>query len=260
MKVLGSMAIAFSMYSKIPMPRTEWTKERMEYAMCFFPLVGAVIGGLYMGLGWLGRMTELSNVTMACLGAALPIIITGGIHMDGFADTVDALSSYQPAEKKLEILKDPHTGAFAIIGIVTYIIVFAGFFGEMSLWQDGKCLTVFAGVPVMGRAFSGLSVVCFPKAKKSGLAAMFSDGARKGAVAASMAVYLALSFCWFLFTGGLWTALILTGAGTAWFGYYYKMSKREFGGITGDIAGYFLQMEELLLLFALTAIIKVGMI
>ena len=44
MKLLGSMVIAFSMYSRIPMPRVEWTKERMKYAMCFFPLVGVVQG------------------------------------------------------------------------------------------------------------------------------------------------------------------------------------------------------------------------
>jgi adenosylcobinamide-GDP ribazoletransferase len=50
-----------------------------------------------------------------------PIIITGGIHMDGFLDTQDALSSYQPRERRLEILKDSHAGAFAIQGLLQYI-------------------------------------------------------------------------------------------------------------------------------------------
>ena len=43
MNLLGSLAIAFSMYSRIPMPQVSWTKERMKYAMCFFPLIGVVI-------------------------------------------------------------------------------------------------------------------------------------------------------------------------------------------------------------------------
>ena len=46
MNLIRSFFIAFSMYSKIPMPRTDWTKESMRYAMCFFPVIGAVIGGL----------------------------------------------------------------------------------------------------------------------------------------------------------------------------------------------------------------------
>ena len=48
MDLLGSLAIAFSMYSRIPMPQVEWTGRRMRYAMCFFPLIGLVIGGLYV--------------------------------------------------------------------------------------------------------------------------------------------------------------------------------------------------------------------
>ena len=51
MDLLGSLAIAFSMYSRIPMPQVEWTGRRMRYAMCFFPLIGLVIGGLYVAQG-----------------------------------------------------------------------------------------------------------------------------------------------------------------------------------------------------------------
>ena len=53
-----------------------------------------------------------------------PIIITGGIHMDGFLDTQDALGSYQPRERRLEILKDSHAGAFAIISCAVYLMMY----------------------------------------------------------------------------------------------------------------------------------------
>ena len=118
--LLEGMVIAFAMYSKIPMPRVEWEKENMRYALCFFPLVGVSIG-LLVSL-WKGMQEEFAFGTLlfACIGAVIPVLVTGGIHLDGFLDTVDALSAYASQEKRLEILKDPHTGAFAIIFIGVY--------------------------------------------------------------------------------------------------------------------------------------------
>ena len=110
MKWLDSCLIAISMYSKIPVPQVEWTKEKMNHAMCFFPLVGAVQGCL-LGL-WLviAAQFDLSVGIRFLWASAIPFLVTGGIHMDGFMDTMDAVHSYGDRTKKLEILKDPHLG------------------------------------------------------------------------------------------------------------------------------------------------------
>ena len=98
--VFSSLVIAFSMYSKIPMPRVEWTEENRKYAICFFPLVGLVTGGLcyvwFLICGHLQAGTLLFSAGMA----AIPLFLTGGIHVDGFMDTMDAFHSYQDKEKK----------------------------------------------------------------------------------------------------------------------------------------------------------------
>ena len=102
------------------MPRSEWTDENKSYAMCFFPWIGAVIGLLSYGVfrfsKWFdgngGGNYSLFFVIFLIL---IPVFITGGIHLDGFLDTQDALSSWQTKERRLEILKDSHAGAFAII-------------------------------------------------------------------------------------------------------------------------------------------------
>ena len=112
MWLLNAMIIAIAMYSKIPMPRVDWNEKNMRYAMCFFPLVGVIIGVLEIVAGnlitvWKGEGTFFYAVVLTLI----PVFITGGIHLDGFADTMDAKSSYGDREKKLEILKDPHTGA-----------------------------------------------------------------------------------------------------------------------------------------------------
>ena len=98
MNLIRSFFIAFSMYSKIPMPRTDWTKESMRYAMCFFPVIGAVIGGLlYLWIYLTGDST--GSLFRAAVAVLIPIIITGGIHLDGLLDTADALSSYKSMEE-----------------------------------------------------------------------------------------------------------------------------------------------------------------
>ena len=138
MKWLDSWLIAISMYSKIPVPQVEWTKEKMSHAMCFFPLVGAIEGCL-LGL-WLLFAAKLSlSVGMRFLWAsAIPFLVTGGIHMDGFMDTMDAIHSYGDRNKKLEILKDPHLGAFAVICAAVYLLLYTGSMYEFCENASGK--------------------------------------------------------------------------------------------------------------------------
>ena len=102
--------IAFSMYSRIPMPMFEWKEEDMKYAMCFFPAIGAVIGAVFFGMYLLLDRILTGKILAAGILLAVPLFITGGIHMDGFMDTCDARASYGDREKKLGILKDTHTG------------------------------------------------------------------------------------------------------------------------------------------------------
>lgn len=234
--------IAFSMYSKIPMPKTEWSKVNMRYAMCFFPLIGIVIGGMFYLFHLLSIKLSLTTSFFAAVMTLIPLMITGGIHFDGFLDTVDARHSYQPVEKKLEILKDPHTGAFAIIGGVSYLLLN---FGVCSELYTTKYLLFIAVSFVASRAFSGLSVVTFPTAKNSGLLKTFSDQAQKKNVQYTMYVYLIACFILLLVNNLILGSLCILTSIMVFF-YYYRMSKKEFGGITGDLAGYFLQIYELI--------------
>ena len=239
---MKSVIIAFAMYSKLPMPRVDWEERALSWALCWFPLVGSFIGaGLWLWLA-LARWLGLGAVLTAAFALLVPVALSGGIHLDGFCDTCDALSSHQSRERKLEILKDSHTGAFAILCCGLYLIVFFAAWCEVS--ASGRAALALCLGPVLSRGLSGLFAVTLPNARGTGLLATFTapmDAARARAVlgtwtAAAAAAMAALS---------PWTgAGALLGAALACL-YYVTMARRQFGGITGDLAGFFVQTCEL---------------
>ena len=71
---------------------------------------------------------EIEGILYPLMAPSIPLLVTGGFHLDGYMDTMDALHSYQKKEKKLEILKDPHIGAFSVIMARVYGLMYTGFY------------------------------------------------------------------------------------------------------------------------------------
>lgn len=262
--MIKSLVIAFSTYSKIPMPMMEFKKEDMKYCMCFFGLVGAVIGIVCSLLIILGQSFGLPSIIVGVLMTVIPIWITGGIHLDGFIDTIDAKNSYKDKSAKLEILKDPHVGAFAIIHCIVYMLLYFAFsvvFFEnimlLDLNKESACpskatlfIVSYAGIFVLSRILSAISVITFPKAKKEGMvSSMANSQENRGLYILIIELIVLLSLELYVSQGCFLWCLI---PAILVFAYYWKMSKKIFGGITGDLAGYFLQVMELVCLIALT--------
>ena len=260
----NSFKIAFSMYSKIPMPNSPWDKENMRYVMCFFPMVGLVIGALTVGWMALLPLLHLDGGGFgvgAVVLALIPVAVTGGIHLDGLLDTSDALGSWQEPERRLEILKDSCAGAFAVIMGCVYFSLTLGVYTTfqdtaLAIWQEGafsdmRSLFQLACTYVFSRSLSGLAIVTRPMAKNTGLAAAFSDGAQKRTVAVSMVCYLIVCCGAILVLDPIPGAVCLA-AGFLIYLYYCVMAKDKFGGITGDLAGWFVQVVELGMALALT--------
>lgn len=169
---MRSLWIAVAMYSKLPVPQVEWDRKSLSWALCFFPVVGVVIG-LLLGL-WLElcALLDIGPWLRAAGALLLPVAVSGAIHLDGFCDTADALGSHQPREKKLEILKDSHTGAFAIICCCLYLITFFAVWCEAE--PAGGAFWVLCLGPALSRSLSGLAACSWPNARGSGLLATFT--------------------------------------------------------------------------------------
>lgn len=234
MHILKSFIIAFSIYSKIPVPQFEWKEEDMKYMLCFFPWIGAVIGGCVYFWTYLCGIFNVGTMCHTLIGVAIPLMITGGFHVDGFMDTMDAFHSYQTKEKKLEILKDSHIGAFAVIMLALYGMVYIGAFSEIT---DKSLLRIVCGGFFLARCFSGISVVSFPSAKKDGMLYFFASSSQKMIV--KWMLYLQSIVCiGFMLWQSIFAGVVVVIAAFWAFAYYYYRAKKELGGITGDTAGY----------------------
>lgn len=241
MLIFEALLVALSTYSVLPVPQFEWNDRNMKYAICFFPAAGILCGTALWAWSALAERLCVSGFFFAAAAACLPLLITGGIHMDGYMDTVDALSSHQSRERKLEILKDPHCGAFAVIYCGVYLLLYAGLAHE--LFTAGY-ITVLCPTFVLSRALSGLCAVHLPNARSAGMLHAYTKSAGKRAVTVPLVVVLLLS-------GGLSVLLSpLAGGMAVLFAVltvpvYRALALKQFGGVTGDTSGFFLQLCEL---------------
>ncbi len=245
MNIYHSFVTAFSTFSRIPCPKIKWNENSGKNSLIFFPLVGVVVGLAALALSYLCSVLGFNNIFFAALATCTPMFITGGIHLDGYCDTVDALSSYQPKEKRLEILKDPNAGAFAVIKCCAFYILYFAAFTQLS--KTGLFIVCIGFV--VSRGLSALGIVNLKSAKPSGMLMYFKENNSKKTVNISMAVILLISFLGMAFID-IYIALAVAFVSVIVFIYYKKMAYKNFGGITGDINGYLLQLIEIFTLFA----------
>lgn len=243
--VVNSLLTAFSMYSILPVKSVDWNKNTMAYALCFFPFVGVFICVMFLLSSYVFVTFNMSPLLSGTTSMLIPIIITGKIHLDGLMDTGDAISSYKSVETKLEILKDPHVGAFGVISLVIYIIINLTFFIEFFQYKN-DFLIIGIGY-FLSRAYSAYSICNFKKAKNSGLAYIFSENSKKILVSNVNLFFIIISNITIVYLNITLGSLICI-IGFLWFLMYKNISYKKFNGITGDLAGYFLCWFETIIL------------
>ena len=239
MRQLKGLIIAFSLYSAIPVPQFEWKEEDMKYTLCFFPWVGAVAGALVFLWCTLCESLSLGGLCRVLVGTAIPLFVTGGFHVDGFMDTMDAFHSCRSRERKLEILKDSHIGAFSVIMLAAFGLVWLGAFSEIrDLRLVGticagfflsRCLSGSAWFPSIRQKKAACFIFCQKREKGPGSGHSVRSGRKLRRADA----------CPFGAAGA-----VMAGAAFASFLYYDFRTKKELGGVTGDTSGYFVLLCE----------------
>jgi len=250
MKGLWSgVLVAFSLYSAIPVPQVKWERNTMRWALVCLPLVGVVIGAIEWLWYWFCATRRAAALFYAVIAALIPLLISGGIHLDGLCDTCDALCSYGEREKKLQILKDPHVGAFGVIWLTAFLLAETACFAQ--IYEAPAPLPLIYFGFAAARALGGRKIVTLPCARDSGLAHIFAENSDKKIVSRLLLIE---NVCLFILCAVvcpkkyIWSLIVAAGLLYGWSRFHSRLCRKAFGGITGDLAGFFISTSELLFL------------
>ena len=253
--MLSSLIIALSMYSVIPMPQVEWKEDNMRWSLGFLPVVGVVCTLLVGGWSALTLHFAASPVFFAALAVLLPIVIAGGFHMDGFLDAADGIFSRRDRETRLKIMKDPHCGPFAVLCCSGLLLCEVG--AWCQLMQRPALLPLGCMVYIVSRSFTVIAGSRLPYTPTSTLGVLFADRAAKGVrilgiVEAAVSLILLLG-AGFLFGGvaGLIAAAAAALSAVLFFLWYRHLVIGQFGGVTGDLLGFYVELSQGILLMTL---------
>jgi len=241
---MKSFWLAWQFLTRYPAPRyAQVSEQELGQAQVQYMNVGLLLGLILFAVGYLLHQLLLSELVIAAILLGLWVISSGGLHLDGLADTVDGwIGSQGDIKRGLEIMKDPVSGPMGVTAIVLLLLTKFALLTSVSV--DNMALLIL--VPALARAVVPLLFLLLPYLRSSGLGKSLSLHISRlrfilyTGMAITVATYL-------LGVGVLWLAsasfasiLILT-----------QVYKKQFGGVTGDMAGASIEIIEVILLFTL---------
>lgn len=228
-------------------------KKYIHRAIQTFPFVGILLGLIMGGVLYaLLEWSPFSTLAIAFMIWILTILLTGGLHLDGWIDTSDAFFSYQDQARRLEIMKDSRTGAFGVISVIVLLSTRFIFIYEIVNRINGWSYFLIMVLPFLSKCVMGYLLCKMPLAKKEGLGAFFQSAAQKNSLYVYW-IYLLLAIAIAFVLGTQFgVLLIIMLAATALFLLFLKRKiVAWFGGITGDVLGASVEGVELWLWFIL---------
>lgn len=227
--------LVLSFFTRLPVPRVEYTDERYARGVKLVPFVGYVTGAIFYGVSFLHLIFD-PTVTALFLVVAY-ILVTGGLHLDGFADTCDGVFSGRSKERILEIMRDSRVGSYGVLAMVFFAAFYLVFFPRIPY----IALLLF---PVVGKSAPVISSCMSDYVRPEGLGKVFCDQCGKvelcSAIAAPVIGALLIN-PWYLIPAG---AGLLSVAACTW------GLKRKIGGSTGDTLGMVCEVSQMVYVFA----------
>ncbi|WP_211229938.1 adenosylcobinamide-GDP ribazoletransferase [Desulfovirgula thermocuniculi] len=219
--------------------KVEFDRQAFGRAPVFFPLVGFLLGAIWLGLARFFLLLFPEAVVAALLVAAM-VFLTGGLHLDGFMDTVDGVFSGRPREQMLEIMRDSRVGAFGVIALTCLLLL--KYAVILALLQKEKHFPLLV-VPALSRWGMVYALASFPSARREGL------GYWQASCTGKKELFLAT--CWALgaaVAAGPPGLALFPAAWIAVHGMARYLSRR-LGGLTGDTYGFLNEALEVFLLY-----------
>lgn len=242
----NGLLLAVQFFSVLPVKKElPLQKNDVTSMYASLPLLGAFIGSILAASVWLLRdFTDASSLLVAFIIVAMGFALTGGLHLDGMADVGDAYFSYQDREKRLVIMGDPRIGAF---GAMVLLFVVVGKIIVVAELVQSVPLVIVAVIPILSRTGMLFLFSTTASAKETGLAAFFQQKADSEIIKISAGVTLLIVSALAVFASGWWLAGVIMAVLLLSVIIYRKWCIRNFGGVTGDLFGAYIEGAEVVL-------------
>lgn len=243
----SDLPVALALLTRLPMRFTLSGTRAPSAAAWAYPLVGLVVGGIALAVGWCFQSLGAAAPITAFFVLLSMIITTGAMHEDGLADCADGFWGGWDVARRLEIMKDSQVGTYGVIALVMSLLV--RWYVLTMLIDKGALVGAVLVSAVMSRAAMVAVMHRLANARRSGLSAQTG---RPGGLPTLLALGIALiaaiaapevSFVWLILTA----ALVTTAAGA--------LAKAKIGGQTGDVLGATQQVVEIAVLIAFDVMI-----
>jgi adenosylcobinamide-GDP ribazoletransferase len=235
------MALAF--LTRIPLTPSDLDGFPAPAIGMWFPIAGLVIGGLVGGVYWLAAEL-LPTISAAVLAIGFGILVTGGFHEDGLADTFDALGGGQDRDSVLRIFKDSRLGTFGVAALIVSILLRVTLLG--SLGGTAGLVTLIAAHG-LGRGVTA-ATMGFVSPATAGLGTSLMSGFTRLHAIAVGAIGLAIGVLLLELAGAIGFALTVIAATML-----VRWATTKAGGVTGDVLGAIEQFGEMSVLAAVVA-------
>lgn len=239
MKTTFPLALTF--LTKLPWPwQGEATVGDLARSLFWFPWVGLVLGLIYLG-AWTGLLKVLPHPAAAALLLSLTVVLTGGLHLDGLADTVDGLGGGKTPESRRRIMKDSRVGAFGVLGLFLALLLKYSFF--LALADQGWRGPIIL-FPVLSRAGIVMLAYLSDYARpEGGLGQAMTTGVSQRVAAGATSSAVILSVLLLGFRG-----LVIAAAAALLVSLLSRYFRRTLGGVTGDVLGATNEIIEVVVL------------
>lgn len=250
MLYLKGLLINLQFFTVIPLKKElPMDSSHLEKSVKTFPILGLLQGISYLFfLMILVEWSPFSPLAIAFFIWLYTIIFTGGIHLDGWMDMSDAYFSYQDVEKRLEIMKDPRTGAFGVLSVILLLSAKFFFIYELIAMSSYPLWFAFLLVPFLSKSMMGYLLLSVKPAKEEGLAYLFHQAIYGSKLWLYPVYFLIVSLGLIvLVEHSIIPIISLTIITIICFHFIRIKSVQWFKGMTGDVLGASIEGVELLL-------------
>lgn len=254
---MKGLALLFKFMTRLPFPGgNSFDSQALGKSMKWFPVVGLVIGLINFVVGTFLEIYIPSQLIVAIILVTMDVIITGGLHLDGLADTFDGIFSYRSKQKMLEIMKDSRVGTNGVLVLVLYFIFKIALLMEASNLFGLSQGVIMLIVPILSRIGGVVNCATEPYARGTGMGKTFVDNTDMTSLICSYALVTAMIYGISYYFGLPFVNLFLIQNIVTVIGFLFgKLITKKIGGITGDTLGALLELSSVLSLLLIYTIL-----